>query len=219
MPLLFKPWTNTAFRVTLVALGLVMGGAVIGGPMLYVRSPLYTQQQDPIDQPVQFDHRHHVGDEGIDCRYCHYTVEKGPFAGIPPTSVCLNCHAQVWNKSPKLAPVRESFFADRPIVWNKVNKLPHFVYFNHSIHVAKGVGCVTCHGRIDQMAAVEKWAPLTMGWCLDCHRGPERFLRPREEVVSMTWTAGGYRQQLELGQRLKREYDVHTRTNCTTCHR
>ena len=219
MPLLFKPWTNTAFRLTLVALALVLGGGVIAGPMLYVRSPLYTQQQDPIDQPVQFDHRHHVGDEGIDCRYCHYTVEKGPFAGIPPTSVCLNCHSQVWNKSPKLAPVRESFFSDRPIVWNKVNKLPHFVYFNHSIHIAKGVGCVTCHGRIDQMAAVEKWAPLTMGFCLDCHRGPERFLRPREEVVSMTWTAGSDRQQLELGQRLKREYDVHTRTNCTTCHR
>jgi Cytochrome c7 and related cytochrome c len=219
MALLFKPWTNTAFRVALVAIALLLGGGVIGGPMLYVRSPLYTQQQDPIDQPVQFDHRHHVGDEGIDCRYCHFTVEKGPFAGVPPTSICLNCHAQVWNKSPKLAPVRESFFADRPIVWNKVNKLPHFVYFNHSIHVAKGVGCVTCHGRIDQMAAVEKWAPLTMGWCLDCHRQPERFLRPREEVVSMTWTAGGDHEQLALGEQLKREYDVHTRTNCSTCHR
>jgi len=219
MSLLFKPWTNTAFRVALVALALALGGGVIAGPMLYVRSPLYTQQQDPIDQPVQFDHRHHVGDEGIDCRYCHFTVEKGPFAGIPPTSVCLNCHSQVWNKSPKLAPVRESFFADRPIVWNKVNKLPHFVYFNHSIHVAKGVGCVTCHSRIDQMAAVEKWAPLTMGWCLDCHREPERFLRPREEVVSMTWKAGGDKEQFALGARLKQEYDVHTRTNCTTCHR
>jgi hypothetical protein len=219
MSLLFKPWTNTAFRIALVAIALVLGGGVVGGPMLYVRSPLYTQQQDPIDQPVQFDHRHHVGDEGIDCRYCHFTVEKGPFAGIPPTSVCLNCHAQIWNKSPKLAPVRESFFADRPIVWNKVNKLPHFVYFNHSIHVAKGVGCVTCHGRIDQMPAVEKFAPLTMGWCLDCHRNPERFLRPRDEVISMTWTAGGEDRQLALGERLKQEYDVHTRTNCTTCHR
>jgi hypothetical protein len=219
MSALFKPWTNTAFRATLVALFVIFAGGVIGGPMIYVRSPLYTQQQDPIDQPVQFDHRHHVGDEGIDCRYCHFSVEKGPFAGIPPTSVCLNCHSQIWNKSPKLAPVRESFFADRPIVWNKVNKLPHFVYFNHSIHVAKGVGCVTCHGRIDQMAQVEKWAPLTMGWCLDCHRRPEQFLRPREEVVSMTWTPGGDKQQLAMGERLKQEYDVHTRTSCTTCHR
>ena len=210
MSLLFKPWTNTAFRVALVALALALGGGVIAGPMLYVRSPLYTQQQDPIDQPVQFDHRHHVGDEGIDCRYCHFTVEKGPFAGIPPTSVCLNCHSQVWNKSPKLAPVRESFFADRPIVWNKVNKLPHFVYFNHSIHVAKGVGCVTCHGRIDQMAAVEKWAPLTMGWCLDCHREPEPNLRPPDQAVSMTW---------QRPADFKPATEVHTRTSCTTCHR
>ncbi|MFL5366456.1 MAG: cytochrome c3 family protein [Myxococcales bacterium] len=217
MALLFKPWTNTAFRIALVAIAVAVGGGVIAGPMLYVRSPLYTQQQDPIDQPVQFDHRHHVGDEGIDCRYCHALVEKGPFAGVPATAVCLNCHSQVWNKSPKLAPVRESFFADRPIVWNKVNKLPHFVYFNHSIHVNKGVGCVTCHGRIDQMAAVEKWAPLTMGWCLDCHREPEKFLRPREEVTSMTWMPSG--DQSELGSRLKEEYAVHTRTSCTTCHR
>jgi hypothetical protein len=219
MSALFQPWTNTAFRLALFALFVLFAGGIIAGPMLYVRSPLYTQQQDPIDQPVQFDHRHHVGDEAIDCRYCHTSVEKSNFAGLPPTSVCMNCHAQIWNKSPKLAPVRESFFSDRPIVWNKVNKLPHFVYFNHSIHVAKGVGCVTCHGRIDQMPQVEKWAPLTMGWCLDCHRSPERFLRPREEVVSMTWIPGGESQQLAMGERLKREYDVHTRTNCTTCHR
>src|SRR5438067_2695070 len=191
MSLLFKPWTNTAFRVALVALALALGGGVIAGPMLYVRSPLYTQQQDPIDQPVQFDHRHHVGDEGIDCRYCHFTVEKGPFAGIPPTSVCLNCHSQVWNKSPKLAPVRESFFADRPIVWNKVNKLPHFVYFNHSIHVAKGVGCVTCHGRVDQMAEIRQGPSMQMGWCLDCHRNPSPNLRPREYITAMIDTDEG----------------------------
>ncbi|HYV67349.1 MAG TPA: cytochrome c3 family protein [Myxococcales bacterium] len=219
MSALFKPWTNTAFRLALFALALLFTGGLIAGPMIYVRSPLYTQQQDPIDQPVQFDHRHHVGDEGIDCRYCHSSVEKSSFAGIPATSVCLNCHSQIWNKSPKLAPVRESFFSDRPIVWNKVNKLPHFVYFNHSIHVKQGVGCVTCHGRIDQMAQVEKWAPLTMGWCLDCHRNPERFLRPREEVTSMTFTPGGEHEQLALGERLKAEYHVATRTSCTTCHR
>src|SRR5207237_390956 len=141
--------------------------------MIYVRTPFYTQQQDPVDQPVQFDHRHHVGDEGIDCRYCHYLVEKSPAAGVPPTSLCLNCHEQIWNKSPKLAPVRESYFADRPIVWNKVNKLPHFVYFNHSIHVRQGVGCVTCHGRVDEMAQVEKAQSLAMGWCLECHRHPD----------------------------------------------
>ena len=217
MSALFKPSSNTAFRVTLAAVALLAVGGVIAGPMLYVRSPFFTQQQDPIDQPVQFDHRHHVADEGIDCRYCHTSVEKAPQAGVPPTSLCLNCHAQIWNKSPKLAPVRESFFADRPIVWSKVNKLPHFVYFNHSIHVRQGVGCVTCHGRVDEMAQVEKAQPLTMGWCLDCHRAPEKFLRPRDEITSMTFKPKG--DQLELGRDLKELYHVNTRTSCTTCHR
>jgi Cytochrome c7 and related cytochrome c len=217
MSALFKPSANTGFRVAIFALALLGGGGLIAGPMIYVRTPFFTQQQDPIDQPVQFDHRHHVGDEGIDCRYCHYLVEKTQWAGVPPTSLCLNCHEQIWNKSPKLAPVRESYFADKPIVWNKVNKLPHFVYFNHSIHVKQGVGCVTCHGRIDEMAAVEKAQPLTMGWCLECHRQPERFLRPREEITSMTWKPKG--DQLELGRSLKDQYHVQTRTSCSTCHR
>jgi len=217
MSALFKPSSNTAFRIALVMLALLFGGGLIAGPMIYVRTPFYTQQQDPVDQPVQFDHRHHVGDEGIDCRYCHYLVEKSPNAGIPPTSVCLNCHEQIWNKSPKLAPVRESYFADRPIVWNKVNKLPHFVYFNHSIHVKQGVGCVTCHGRIDEMAQVEKAQPLTMGWCLDCHRQPEKYLRPRDQVTSMTYKPKG--DQVALGRELKEQYHVDTRTSCTTCHR
>jgi hypothetical protein len=217
MSSLFKPSSNTAFRVALFAIALLIGGGLIAGPMIYVRTPFFTQQQDPVDQPVQFDHRHHVGDEGIDCRYCHYLVEKSPSAGIPPTSLCLNCHEQIWNKSPKLAPVRESYFADRPIVWNKVNKLPHFVYFNHSIHVKQGVGCVTCHGRIDEMAQVEKAQPLTMGWCLECHRQPEKFLRPRDQITSMTFKPKG--DQLTLGRELKEQYHVETRTSCSTCHR
>ena len=217
-PLIFRPKHNTLARLSLVLAAAGAGGAV-GGLLLWARTPYARNMETPIEQPLQFDHRHHTRDEGIDCRYCHNTVEKAPFASLPPTQLCLNCHSQVWNKSPKLAPVRESFFADRPIVWNKVNKLPHFVYFNHSIHVKQGVGCVTCHGRIDEMALVEKAQPLSMGWCLECHRNPERFLRPREEVVSMTWTAGGDKEQLALGGRLKQEYDVHTRTNCTTCHR
>ena len=131
----------------------------------------------------------------------------------------MTCHAQIWRDSPLLAPVRESLRSGVPLRWNRVHALPDFVAFDHSIHVTKGVGCVTCHGRIDQMAQVEKWAPLSMGWCLDCHRQPERYLRPREEVVSMTWTPGGEDQQLAMGERLKQEYDVHTRTSCTTCHR
>ena len=217
MSALFKPSANTAFRLTLGGLVVLAVGGAIAGPMLYVRSPFFTQQQDPIDQPVQFDHRHHVGDEGIDCRYCHTSVEKSNFAGLPPTSVCMNCHSQIWNKSPKLAPVRESFFSDRPIIWNKVNKLPHFTYFNHSIHVKQGVGCVTCHGRVDEMAQVEKALPLTMGWCLECHRQPERYLRPRDQITSMTYKPEG--DQLALGRELKEQYHVDTRTSCTTCHR
>jgi hypothetical protein len=217
MSALFKPWSNTVYRVSLFAIGLAVIGGTVAGPMIYVRTPFYLQTQDPIEQPVQFDHRHHVGDEGIDCRYCHSLVEKAASAGVPPTQLCLNCHSQVWNKSPKLNPVRESFFSGKPIVWNKVHKLPNYVYFNHSIHVAKGVGCATCHGRIDEMEQVRKVQPLTMGWCLECHRQPERFLRPREEIASMTWQPKG--DQLELGRALKAEYHVQTRVSCSTCHR
>jgi len=217
MNALFKPWSNTVFRVALFAIGLLVVGGAVAAPMIYVRTPFYLQTQNPIAQPVQFDHRHHVGDEGIDCRYCHSLVEKAASAGVPPTQLCLNCHSQVWNKSPKLAPVRESFFTNKPIVWNKVHKLPNYVYFNHSIHVAKGVGCATCHGRIDEMPLVAKVQPLTMGWCLDCHREPEKFLRPREEIVSMTYQPKG--DQLELGRALKAQYHVQTRVSCTTCHR
>jgi hypothetical protein len=173
--------------------------------------------QTPIEQPLQFDHRHHTRDEGIDCRYCHNTVEKSPFASIPPTQLCLNCHSQIWNKSPLLEPIRTSFIENKPMVWNRVYKVPEFVYFNHSIHVGKGVGCVTCHGRVDQMAAVEKATPLTMGWCLDCHRNPGKNLRPLSEITNMTWQAEGDAD--ESARVLAEKNDVHTRTSCTTCHR
>jgi hypothetical protein len=173
--------------------------------------------QDPIEQPLQFDHRHHTRDEGIDCRYCHNTVDRSPHASIPPTQLCLNCHAQVWNKSPLLEPIRKSFFENKPMEWRRVYRVPDFVYFNHSIHVNKGVGCVSCHGRVDQMAAVEKATPLTMGWCLDCHRNPEKNLRPTEEITNMTWQPEGDPEV--AGRLLAQQYDVHTRISCTTCHR
>jgi hypothetical protein len=202
----------------LAGIATLLVGALSFG-LIYVRSPLWTGQHDPVQQPVQFDHRHHVGDEGIDCRYCHSSVEKSPSAGIPATSVCLNCHSQIWGKSPLLEPVRQSFFTDRPIRWERVHELPGFVYFNHSIHVAKGVGCETCHGRIDQMAAVAKVAPLTMGWCLDCHRDPGPNLRPRDKVTQMGWQPPEGTDRNALAQRLVQENHVHTRTSCTTCHR
>lgn len=202
------------------AMLLAVPAIAIGGLLAYVRSPHVTNQAHPVEQPIEFDHRHHAGDEQIDCRYCHWTVEKSPSAGIPSTTVCMSCHAQVWNKSPYLTEVRKAFFADQPIPWVRVHNLPDFVYFNHSIHVGKGVGCATCHGRVDQMGAIEQAAPLTMSWCLDCHRNPAPNLRPAEFITSMTWAPPSDKAEAaELAEKLSKEYDVHSRTSCSTCHR
>jgi hypothetical protein len=170
---------------------------------------------------VQFSHEHHVNALGIDCRYCHTSVETSSFAGIPPTETCMTCHSQIWRDSPMLAPVRDSLAKNEPIPWNRVHDLPDYAYFNHSVHVAKGVGCASCHGRVDQMPLIWKDAPLTMEWCLGCHREPERHLRPRDQIFSMTWTAGGEREQLELGRKLLQEnhVPVHRLSDCSTCHR
>ncbi|QAT87840.1 putative cytochrome c [Corallococcus coralloides] len=202
------------------AMLLAVPAIAIGGLLAYVRSPLVTNQARPVEQPIEFDHRHHAGDEQIDCRYCHWTVEKSPSAGIPSTTVCMSCHAQVWNKSPYLTEVRKAFFADQPIPWVRVHNLPDYVYFNHSIHVGKGVGCATCHGRVDQMGAIEQSAPLTMSWCLDCHRNPGPNLRPPEFITSMTWAPPTEKAEASaLAEKLTKEYDVHSRTSCSTCHR
>ncbi|GMT97476.1 cytochrome c3 family protein [Corallococcus caeni] len=202
------------------AMLLAVPAIAIGGLLAYVRSPHVTNQAHPVEQPIEFDHRHHAGDEQIDCRYCHWTVEKSPSAGIPSTTVCMSCHAQVWNKSPYLTEVRKAFFADQPIPWVRVHNLPDFVYFNHSIHVGKGVGCATCHGRVDQMGAIEQSAPLTMSWCLDCHRNPGPNLRPQEFITSMTWAPPTEKAEATaLAEKLSKEYDVHSRTSCSTCHR
>jgi len=215
MRALFPPWTNTAFRVALASIpaGLV---AVIALLWVYVRSPLHTGQAHEEVQPVDFDHRHHVQDDGIDCRYCHTTVETSASAGLPSTTLCLNCHSQIWNASPLLDPVRRSFFEDQPIRWKRVDRLPDYVYFNHAIHVGKGIGCETCHGRVDQMAAISQAQPLTMGWCLECHRHPTEYLRPKERITAMGWRPD---DQDRLGAALQKAYHVHTRTSCTACHR
>ncbi|HET6439117.1 MAG TPA: cytochrome c3 family protein [Anaeromyxobacter sp.] len=216
MSALFSPRSNALFRLVLV---LLVAGAVgsVALPMVYWRTPYGTGQQDQVAQPIQFDHRHHVIDDRIDCRYCHTTVETAPSAGIPPTELCLNCHSQVWNKSPLLDLVRASYFANQPVPWVRVHKLPDFVYFNHSIHVSKGVGCVECHGRVDQMAAIEQDQPLTMGWCLDCHRDPYRHLRPPSEVTNMAFEPQGDPEV--VGRALAKQNDVRPRTDCITCHR
>ncbi|OFX22742.1 MAG: cytochrome C [Anaeromyxobacter sp. RBG_16_69_14] len=216
MSSLFRPRSNTAFRLVLL---LLVGGALgtLGGFMVWARVPAGTGQQEQLLQPVQFDHRHHIVDDGIDCRYCHTSVDRGPSAGIPSTALCMNCHAQIWSKSPRLEPVRASYFTGQPTPWVRVNRLPDFVYFNHAIHVNKGVGCETCHGRVDQMPSIEQTAPLTMSWCLECHRNPAPNLRPLDQITTMGWTPQG--DASALAQTLMKRHDVHTRTSCTTCHR
>jgi len=169
------------------------------------------------EQPVPYSHRLHAGELGMDCRYCHNTVERTARAAIPPTQTCMNCHAKIRTQSDKLTPVFASYASGRPVRWVRVHDLPDYVYFNHSIHVNRGVPCVVCHGRIDTMETVRQVAPLSMGWCLDCHRSPERFLRPPEMVTVMDWEPET--DQLELGRRLRAERHINPPTDCITCHR
>jgi len=176
-----------------------------------------TGQSVTIDQPVQFSHAHHVGSMGIDCRYCHTSVEESAFANIPPTKTCMNCHSQIWTNAPILEPVRASFRENRPLTWWRVHDLPDFVYFNHSIHVNKGVGCTTCHGQVDRMPLMWQENSLQMEWCLDCHRNPEQYVRPREAVFRVDYVAPP--DQAELGKRLVAQYQIQKLTSCSTCHR
>ena len=179
-----------------------------------------TGQSVTVDQPVQFSHAHHVGSMGIDCRYCHTSVEESAFANIPPTKTCMNCHSQIWTNAPILEPVRASFRENRPLTWWRVHDLPDFVYFNHSIHVAKGVGCATCHGPVDRMPLMLQENSLQMSWCLNCHRNPEKYIRPKDQVFNMQWEPPA--NDPGLGARLVQEYkiaDVRQLTSCSTCHR
>jgi hypothetical protein len=184
------------------------------------RSDFTTRAMLNREQPVPFSHAHHVGGMGLDCRYCHTSVEKSSFANIPPTKICMNCHSQIWLTSPTLEPVRASFRDNTSIRWTRVHDLPDFVYFNHSIHVAKGVGCETCHGRVDKMALTWQQNSLQMEWCLTCHRNPERYVRPREFITTMGYQPAG--DQEEIGRKLVAEYHIQnprTLTSCNTCHR
>lgn len=173
---------------------------------------------EPVEQPVPFSHKHHVGDDGIDCRYCHATVETSAFAGMPPISTCMTCHSQLYTDQPVLQPVIDSWRSGVALHWQRVHQLPDFVYFDHSIHVAKGVGCESCHGRVDRMALTARTQPLSMQWCLDCHRAPERFVRPRAQEFAMGWKP---HDQQTLGLALVRRYRIDTRrlTDCSVCHR
>jgi hypothetical protein len=216
MPQIFHRSTNTFSKVSIY--GAVFFIAFLGWLFsAFSRSSWATQAGVARDQPVPFSHAHHVGEVGIDCRYCHTSVETSGFANIPPTKTCMNCHTQIWNTSPTLEPVRESFRTDRSIPWTRVHDLPDFAYFNHSIHINKGVGCETCHGRIDTMPLTFQKASLQMEWCLDCHRHPEQYVRPREAVFQM-----GYQPPVDqetLGRQLVKEYKIQSLTSCSTCHR
>jgi hypothetical protein len=176
-----------------------------------------TQVNVAQEQPIPFSHKHHVGGLGIDCRFCHTTVDSAAFAGIPSTKTCMNCHSQIWADSPTLQKVRESFRTGKPIEWIRVHDLPDFVYFDHSIHIKKGVACVTCHGRVDQMPLTWREKTLHMTWCLDCHRHPERYVRPREQVFSMDWQPS--EDQISLGKKLVKKYNIQKLTDCSICHR
>ncbi|WP_437594849.1 cytochrome c3 family protein [Sorangium sp. So ce1000] len=216
MASVFPRWSNTAFRLAIAAV-ILGGAAAVSAPMIYVRTAWNTGQNMPVQQPVQFDHRHHVQDDAIDCRFCHYTVGRSGTAGLPSTADCMGCHSQIWNQSPKLELVRSSYFSDTPIVWQRVNDVPDFVYFNHAIHVNKGVGCVTCHGRVDQMPEVRQATPMTMGWCLGCHRAPERHLRPLSAITDMDWDAGPDAER--IGRQIAQQLGVRHLVHCSACHR
>jgi hypothetical protein len=219
MSQLFSRHTNVYSRLSILAVLAFLGflGWVVA--MLHT-SGYSTGQGDPIDQPIQFSHAHHVGGMGIDCRYCHTSVEESAFANIPPTKTCMNCHSQIWANAPILEPVRASFRDNKPLKWTRVNDLPDFVYFNHSIHVKQGVGCDTCHGPVDRMPLMYQEASLTMSWCLDCHRDPAKYVRPRDQVFNMRWRRPA--DDPTMGARLVKEYriaGVDQLTSCSTCHR
>src|ERR1700746_281217 len=205
---IFHRSANVISRASIYA-GIFTAAFVLWACIQLQRSPYVTYAGIARPQPAPFSDQHHVAALGIDCRYCHTSVETSNFAGIPPTKTCMNCHSQIWTNAAMLEPVRASFASGRPLVWTRVHRLPDFVHFNHSIHVAKGIGCATCHGRIDKMALTYQASPLTMQWCLDCHRAPEKYVRPRDQVFNMAWTS---KNQDVDGPRLVKLYNIQSLT-------
>lgn len=219
MAQIFKPAANAIARLSIVVGVVVVAGSLVTLDQL-TRAPYGTEVNVARAQPVPFSHKHH-SNMGIDCRYCHTSVEEGAFAGIPPTKTCMNCHSMIFADQKILEPVRESWATGESLQWNRVHDLPQFVYFNHSIHVAKGIGCSTCHGRVDEMPLTKKENTLYMGWCLNCHRAPENFVRPKDKIFDMAWEPPA--NQREVGLELLKEYKVDTShykmLDCYLCHR
>jgi hypothetical protein len=217
MAQIFHPRSGLILKLGLLGLVLLVLGAVL---------TWYSFTAEPhgvgeaVEQPVPFSHRHHAGDLGIDCRYCHGTVETDAFAGMPPISTCMTCHSQLYTNQAALKPVVDSWRSGAALHWQRVNQLPDFVYFNHAIHVAKGIACVSCHGRVDRMPLTARMQSLSMKWCLGCHRAPEKFLRPRDKVFAMAWQPDPGDQH-KLGMALVNAYHIDKRrlTDCSVCHR
>jgi len=219
MPQIFPPRSNLFARTSILGVLVLLAAAVAGGAW-YDHSSAVTKVGVPIEQPVPFSHPLHAGALGLNCRYCHDAVDQSAFADIPPAETCMSCHSQIATDRPSLAPVQESYQTGKPIEWNRVNQLPDHVFFNHQIHVNKGVGCETCHGRVDQMNQIAKAHTFYMSWCLECHREPEKYLRPLDNVYQMGYQPA--EDQAALGSRLVQEYDLMSEqqlTNCSTCHR
>ena len=214
---LFPPIFDQLIAIGALAALVALG---VGGPLLWeLAGSDYVESRDlTLEQPVQFSHRHHVAEIGLDCRYCHNSVENSSFAGIPATNVCMTCHSQLFTDSKILEPIRESYAQNKPIHWQRVHHLPDYVYFNHGIHIHKGVSCVSCHGRVDQMALVRQVKPLTMEWCLDCHRDPGPNLRPADKVFDLGWPRP---KDPALDAKLMQDYHIRQTglTNCSVCHR
>src|SRR5437868_7865308 len=216
---IFHRSTNTISRATIFG-AIFIVAVLLWASIQFQRSPYVTYAEVARPQPAPFSHQHHVAGLGIDCRYCHTSVETSSFAGIPATETCMTCHSQLWTEAPLLAPARASLTTNTSLKWNRVYDLPDFAYFDHSIHVTKGIGCSTCHGRVDQMPITWKTQTLYMKWCLECHRAPENYLRPRNEIYDMAWRPG--KNQPALGRQLVAQNHIDTSgrlTNCSTCHR
>lgn len=216
---IFSPAADTWLRLFLVGGVSIVAGSIVFAVGLARSDWVTGANTHPPAQPVPFSHRHHVSEVGLDCRYCHTSVAEGPRAGLPPTQTCMTCHSQIWTGAPMLAPVRASLADDKPLNWHRVAVLPDYVFFRHDIHISKGVGCVECHGRVDQMALTFRAKPLTMQFCLDCHRDPAPHLRPEDQITNMAWQPTGDRAA--LGHELMQQYGItpDRLTHCYVCHR
>jgi hypothetical protein len=216
MAQLFQPSANSIFKIS-IAGAVILVFSALGIAYTIDRGPWITDVGVAPVQPIYFSHKHHVKDDGIDCRYCHTSVETSGYAGLPATETCMSCHSQIWNNASVTEPIRQSWSSGESIKWTRVHDLPDFVYFNHSIHIAKGIGCSTCHGQINEMPWVAKANTLYMNWCLNCHRNPAAYIRPKSEVFNMDYKYPS--DQATVGAQLVKEYHAQSLTDCVTCHR